>query len=942
MKAFYIIKKEGVLCVLLFCFLSVPTFAQFYSSGQEPSSQKWHQLQTKDISLVFPAGHEITAKKFAALLQNNILASSQNMGIKPKPIPVWLHMQSLYSNGFVAWAPDRMEIYSVPPQDSYAQQWLPQLAVHEYRHVVQLNALNQGFTKGLSYVFGQQATGAVLGLYLPMWFMEGDAVSNETALTEAGRGRQPTFEKYLRTQLLQTGTYSYAKASFGSYRDFVPNRYELGYYLVAQAYKDYGNNFWGEVVRNVARNPWQITPFSRGIKQQSRKNKWQWYQSTMDTLKAEWQKGLIKTDSAKGHRIETKKNFYTNITKAVTTSDGALMALFRPKAETDFIGKIHKDGSVQKIFQPGYYLPDHVSLTEDYFLYAEIIPDLRWSNRSYSRIVLYDFSTARKTALTGKGRWYSPSLSADKQKLLSIRVDENSKSAVHIHNLENKKSRDFYPPASMEISEPICSGELVYLFAVSEKGKGIMALNPKNGQWNEILPMGKYNLSHLSAYEDQLIFTASFTGQDQIYSYNLKTKKLYQLTQEAFAADFGTIKNDSLVYSRYTKNGFSPEILSIDKNTRKDAKLAVPHFPLAEAISAQRPVKFSNDTVLHEEYRISRYRKLPHLFDFHSWGPISVNAGSYEVKPGFSVQSQNILSTSFFSAGYEYEINDEYGIWFADYTYKGWYPELSLRAEYSRPSRKLEYEGNYYNYIWNQYSLESKAALPFNLSRGRYGRFLQLETGYNYTLFDDAASSQLLRGRQEYHILDYRLYFSNLRRKTELDMYTRFGQALDLNLRTLPFHEGGGSLYAAESYFYLPSFVRHHGLGLYAAYQQRNSHGDIFSSLISYPRGIIGQRNEKLWSFRLNYKMPLAYPDWTINGLLYLKRLKATFFFDYARGFNDQQWQEYKTCGAELSADLHLFEMIAPMDVGLRSIYLPEAKNWRFEFLLRIDFVSLY
>ncbi len=928
--------------ILLFCFLSAPALAQFYSSGQEPASQKWYQLQTQNISVVFPAGHETTAKKFAALLQNNISASSQNMGIVPKPIPVWLHMHSLYSNGFVAWAPDRMEIYSVPPQDSYAQQWLPQLAVHEYRHVVQLNALNQGFTKGLSYVFGQQATGAVLGLYLPMWFMEGDAVSNETALTKAGRGRQPAFEKYLKTQLLREGLFSYAKATFGSYRDFVPNRYELGYYLVAQAYKDYGTDFWKHVVQNVARNPWQITPFSRGIKQQSEKNKWQWYQGTMDTLKADWQKEGFEPDSLDQHRIKTEKKFYCNITKPVITSDGAIMALFRPKAEIDFIGKIPKDGSVQKIFRPGYYLPDHVSLTEDYFLYAEIVPDLRWSNRSYSRIVLYNFSTERKTALTAKGRWYSPSLSADRKKLLAIRLDENSKSALHIRHLKEEKAQDFYPPHSLEISEPVCLEKLVYLFAVSEKGKGIMALNPENGHWNVIIPFGKYNLSHLSADENQLVFTASFNGLDQVYSYHLKTKKLYQLTQEPFAADFGTIKNDSLIYSGYTKNGFSPIILSVAKNTLKEAKASVPNFPLAEAISDQRPLKFSNDTVLHEEYRISRYRKFPHLFDFHSWGPISVDAGSYEVKPGFSVQSQNLLSTSFFSAGYEYEINDEYGIWFADYTYKGWYPELSLRAEYSRPSRKLEYEGNYYDCIWNQYSLESKAALPFHLSRGRYGRFLQLETGYNYTLFDDAASSQLLRGRQEYHILDYRLYFSNLRKKTELDMYARFGQVLDLNLRTLPFHEGGGSLYAAESYFYLPALARHHGLGLYAAYQQRNSNGDIFSSVVSYPRGISGQRNEKLWSFHLNYKMPLAYPDWTINGLLYLKRLKATFFFDYARGFDADQWHEYKTIGAELNADLHLFEMIAPMDVGLRSIYLPEAKNWRFEFLLRIDFVSLY
>ena len=37
-----------------------------------------------------------------------------------------------------------------------------QLAIHEYRHSVQINKMNRGFTRALYYIFGEQATGGIL------------------------------------------------------------------------------------------------------------------------------------------------------------------------------------------------------------------------------------------------------------------------------------------------------------------------------------------------------------------------------------------------------------------------------------------------------------------------------------------------------------------------------------------------------------------------------------------------------------------------------------------------------------------------------------------------------------------------------------------------------------------------------------------------------------
>src|SRR5690606_1323094 len=103
-----------------------------------------------------------------------------SLGHNPRRIELLLHNQTAIGNGMVTWAPKRSEFFTITRQDLTSTVWLSQLAIHDYRHVVQIVKLNQGFTRGLNYVFGQQATGAVIGLYLPMWLLEGDAVVAET------------------------------------------------------------------------------------------------------------------------------------------------------------------------------------------------------------------------------------------------------------------------------------------------------------------------------------------------------------------------------------------------------------------------------------------------------------------------------------------------------------------------------------------------------------------------------------------------------------------------------------------------------------------------------------------------------------------------------------------------------------------------------------------
>ena len=152
----------------------------------------------------------------------------------------------------------------MPSQDP-GDDWLQHLCVHEFRHVVQFDKTTQGLTRGLYYLFGELFPIAVIGIYLPMWFIEGDAVCFETSVGHIGRGRSPEFLNEMKAQIVEKGLYNYHKVVLGSHKDHVPGRYPMGYFITANTRLHYGPELWGKAVERSGRRPFGITPFNKGL-----------------------------------------------------------------------------------------------------------------------------------------------------------------------------------------------------------------------------------------------------------------------------------------------------------------------------------------------------------------------------------------------------------------------------------------------------------------------------------------------------------------------------------------------------------------------------------------------------------------------------------------------------------------------------------------------------
>lgn len=121
--------------------------------------------------------------------------------------------------------------------------------------MVQFGNVNRSTVKVFGYLFGQQAPLLATGL-LPFWFIEGDAVMAETQMSSFGRGLQPSFTMHYRAlgdEILRSRNPD--KWFCGSYKDYVPSHYELGFQLVSYADRRYDEYIGASITRYTSDYP---------------------------------------------------------------------------------------------------------------------------------------------------------------------------------------------------------------------------------------------------------------------------------------------------------------------------------------------------------------------------------------------------------------------------------------------------------------------------------------------------------------------------------------------------------------------------------------------------------------------------------------------------------------------------------------------------------------
>lgn len=990
---------KSILSFVLLIFLSSVSYSQYHSTGQDPASTKWKQINTADFRIVFPADYEAKARYLASLFQDLKNKGGKDLQHSPKKFSVILHTQSATSNGLVAWAPKRVELYATPSQNDDTQSWLDHLATHEYRHVIQIDKLERGLTRILNVILGQQVTGLIVGVYLPPWFMEGDAVCTETALSESGRGRSAKFKQEMRAQLLEKGAYTFDKASMGSYKDFVPNRYTLGYYLVGKSRIHYGDYMWNNTLNKIGEMPLKVNCLSASLKQgmmnkrsalyQEFKQKQQdylkkdhkvevidWeeveklnthkngklmlYADVMSELKWEWQNQDAQIKKTQIKPLLEKKAIYTNY-RYPHIGDQGLLLMKTGLADALSFVRLDKNGIEEEVFVPGFDYRTGFDYKNNKLLWSEYQAHLRWEHADKAVIVTFDIQTQTKKKYKLEGNCFAPVFSEDGKKILCVEVDSKGESSLLIIDTETastikrvaaNKNEFFMTPQWAN------NDQSVVLIIQANGGKKLVELDLETESRKLLYDANKTNISQAHVSDDYVFFTSSHTGIDNIFAYEWENGQISQLTSSRFGArdPFYHQSKNKLYYSDYSADGYTPVELDLASGLWKKQDGKQSEFKLAEQLSDQLGEKLEPDTSNLDQWQVKPYSRLAHTFKFHSWAPLFIAPDDAKIDIGISALSQNLLNTLFTTVGYKKEEGYDNGQFYLNLSYQRFFPIFNSKLEYGKAS--FAYFGKRKNINteeedtipldtdWKQLEWENSVTLPFNLSSGKHAIFLRPKFSYNIYQFTNyqtrLTSSEF--DPQLYNLnianrtlkeLEYHVFFSHSIKSSQRDLQSKWAQVLQFGYRHSPNEDRLGEVWSAIGQFNLPGFAKHHGIIVSAGYQNRSKLNSSFGNAIKSPRGVSNLYGLDCSLLSLDYRMPLAYPDWNMGGLAYIKRVKMGAFIDYGmekgqyvRDENLIQFDNRITsAGLEFTADMHVLRLPIPLNLGFRLGYENETNS---------------
>lgn len=946
---------------------------QYFQTGQDPSAIKWRQINTLNFQVIYPQEYENQAQKLAFVLEKVYNYGVQTLKFHPKKASVVLHTYSANSNGLLAWAPKRIELFTTPNQEIYSQDWIEQLAIHEFRHLVQMDKIESSMPALLKLLFGEQAAAAITGIYLPYWFLEGDAVVTETSLSKSGRGRTANFSLAYRAQLLEKGKYSFDKAYLGSYKDFVTDYYKLGYWMVGEARAKYGSQLWSEALNRIGSQPLSLTPLSSTLEKQTKSNPKKLYNKIFEDLTTSWRKNLElqQLDSIK--ILSPVKHSYTEYLYPKFYENSMIFAY---RKSINDIGKfvlIAPDKSEKIIYTPGDIYDESVSLTNNLVIWAEKRADIRWTHAEHSVIQVYNIQTMVKKEFRNENNLFAPIISPNMACFAAVEVDKQNNYAIGIFDLKNGQQIDkiqtadnqyFFTPSWDE------KGEKIFAVSLSKEGKALISIDIQNHKIEQLSDRTYANIKSPAERNGILFFTSDFSGTDNIYSLNLRTKEIKSAVRAPFGADFAAIsdKNNKVIFSNYSANGYQIGEIILENNSEKEEIKSIQLYTdsLANKLASQEigvpDLKYDEST----KYPSEKYSKLEHLLNFHSWAPLYVDLNSYEIRPGASLFSQNKLGTAETKLGYDYNTTSKTGKYKLTFTYLGWFPEISTEISAGKEASNYYLIKNTLNsnhqviksdttiqhLSWHEFDADIDVRLPLNISRGKYSRIFYPEIKYTYVntyKSDTLANSLFPRG---YSALAYRVYFYNLLNQSSQNLMPRWGQQLDVIYRHSPIGKSNlGTLLGIQTALYFPGFLRNDGFKIYQGFQNKTlgDNGNSFSNAIRVPRGFYDYQNNKMYSTSIDYKLPLLYPDFSLGKLAYIKRLKSSLFYDYAwlsipiRDKNgailpNSVTGEMKSLGVELTSDLHILRFFAPIELGVRTIYRPAYNDYQINLLLSVNF----
>ena len=344
-------------------------------------------------------------------------------------------------------------------------------------------------------------------------------------------------------------------------------------------------------------------------------------------------------------------------------------------------------------------------------------------------------------------------------------------------------------PENVSLQRPQwdASGAKVSVIYMTEKGEGIMSYCVKTMLWSTLIEAGSNDIQSSFIRNDSLFFISSYSGTDNIYLCTPE-KSIIPVTNSKFGINDLNLNGSLLLFSDYSSQGNNICYTTLP--------LSYPEEEIHTNSSSYLIKRFENITVApvistDSVYSPVSYRKWQHLFRFHSWMPFyadieSIQDDPLSINPGFTVMTQNNLSSLVSYYGYEYSGNRHK--FHTSINWLGWYPVFKTRFDFGNSPHIEKFSETVTdpaNYM-NGYELTNEISLPLNFRGDRFNKFLYLSV--NSTFKNDHI---FLKEKGIYdkgqNRFTGRLYFSMYYRSALRDIYPRWAQLFDFSYSSYPF-----------------------------------------------------------------------------------------------------------------------------------------------------------
>lgn len=647
-------RTKYIILTLLLCFFPLLCKAQFYVTGDDPGRLRWMIAETDNYKIIFPRGNEDLAYTYGYKLEKWRNSVSRTTGYMTSggwgtKMPVVLHTWN-GENGSVAWAPKRMDLFTLPtPYSPEPLPWSTMLAIHESRHVSQMQFGMTRALKPFNWFFGEMFNILTAVLYPGMATMEGDAVIMETVYSKSGRGRTANFLNYYRIALDEGVDRSWYKWRYGSKRFYTPDYYALGYLTIGGIRTLYDcPDFMYRMYDLAARRPYDLGAFYTTINKVTGKKLKPVFKEICDSISVQWKADAdARAPYIPVETITRKPKLFTDYTNNVHTRDG----LFTVKSgflNTPVLVKVDRSGK-EKFFHNISYDISNINYDENSskIWWSESTRSARWSLKSRSIIHSMETSTGRMKTIRCKELLHSPEPSPDGTLIATARYDVTGITGVAILNANDGwMTESHQAPDSLQIVQIAWrENDKLYCSAVSDGGYGLYLLDRFKDEWKVVLPPQPVMLTDLNSTDEGLSFTSDLDGENELYHLNLKTGTLIRKSRSRFGlSDYApSLDGRSITFSSPTLQGKKLVTAYSNDLVSDTTSYTVQHtYALAERLTRQEmqyAQEKGEDFVpdIDSTFTLSparRYRKALHAINVHSWAP-------------FYVSVDNIMNMSF-------------------------------------------------------------------------------------------------------------------------------------------------------------------------------------------------------------------------------------------------------------------------------------------------------